>query len=99
MLNAPRAPCPPCFLGSPSRLASPTAPRPSQGFPEISVNGIEPWFQNAVKQGLVPKPEFAFYLAKDATASPGAPHTRHPPWPPADPAHPRPASAPGPKLL
>jgi cathepsin D len=41
------------------------------GFPEISVNGIEPWFQNAVKQGLVPKPEFAFYLAKDATASPG----------------------------
>jgi len=41
------------------------------GFPEISVNGIQPWFQGAVAAGLIKAPEFAFYLAKDATASPG----------------------------
>ena len=41
------------------------------GFPEISVNGITPFFQSAVSQGLIKSAEFAFYLAKDASASPG----------------------------
>jgi len=41
------------------------------GFPQISVNAIPPFFQRAVDIGVIKKPEFAFYLAKDASASPG----------------------------
>jgi len=41
------------------------------GFPEISVNGIPPFFQRAVKAGAIAKAEFAFYLSKDASASTG----------------------------
>jgi cathepsin D len=41
------------------------------GFPEISVNHIPPFFQNAVASGAVAEPVFAFYLAKDASESTG----------------------------
>jgi len=41
------------------------------GYPQISVNHIPPFFQRAVETGKIAKAEFAFYLAKDATASPG----------------------------
>merc|ERR1711939_1109618 len=41
------------------------------GFPDISVNHIPPFFQNAVASGAIAKPEFAFYLAKKASETPG----------------------------
>jgi len=41
------------------------------GFPTIAVNGIPPFFQQAVASGAVKEPVFAFYLAKDASAPSG----------------------------
>ena len=32
------------------------------GYPEISVNGITPWFQEALAQKLIAQPVFSFYL-------------------------------------
>jgi cathepsin D len=41
------------------------------GFPEISVNGMTPFFQAALASGAIKEPKFAFSLAKDASASSG----------------------------
>jgi len=41
------------------------------GYPEISVNGMEPVFQQMIDQKVVPAPEFAFYLAKHGTTTAG----------------------------
>ena len=41
------------------------------GYPEISVNGMNPFFQAAVASGAIKEAKFAFSLAKDATASSG----------------------------
>jgi cathepsin D len=38
------------------------------GYPSIAVDGMPPWFNNAVEQGLVSKPQFAFYLNRDASS-------------------------------
>ena len=35
------------------------------GFPEIAVDHLEPPFNNLVKQGLVDKPLFSFWLDRD----------------------------------
>ena len=35
------------------------------GFPEISVNGALPPFQNMVEQGVVDEPVFSFWLNRD----------------------------------
>lgn len=40
-------------------------------FPEISVGGARPPFQNAVDQGLVPAPVFSFWLNRNAPGAPG----------------------------
>mmetsp|Transcript_13828 Transcript_13828/g.42093 ORF Transcript_13828/g.42093 Transcript_13828/m.42093 type:complete len:236 (-) Transcript_13828:378-1085(-) len=41
------------------------------GYPNIAVNGIPPFFQQAVASGAIAEPVFAFYLAKDASAPSG----------------------------
>jgi len=41
------------------------------GFPEISVNGMTPFFQAALASGAIKERKFAFALAKDASASSG----------------------------
>jgi len=41
------------------------------GYPEISVNHIPPFFQNAVKSGVMKNPMFAFYLSSDPSAPSG----------------------------
>jgi cathepsin D len=41
------------------------------GFPEISVNGMNPFFQAALATGAIKEPKFAFSLAKDPSASSG----------------------------
>jgi len=41
------------------------------GFPEISVNGMTPFFQAALASGAIKEPKFAFSLAKDPSASSG----------------------------
>jgi len=41
------------------------------GFPEISVNGMPPFFQAALAAGAIKEPKFAFALSKDASAASG----------------------------
>jgi len=41
------------------------------GYPEISVNGLPPFFQAALASGAIKEPKFAFSLAKDPTAASG----------------------------
>lgn len=41
------------------------------GYPEISVNGMPPFFQAALASGAIKEAKFAFALAKDASASSG----------------------------
>jgi len=41
------------------------------GYPQISVNGMTPFFQAALASGAIKEPKFAFSLAKDASASSG----------------------------
>ncbi|KAL1523153.1 hypothetical protein AB1Y20_018108 [Prymnesium parvum] len=41
------------------------------GFPEISVNGMTPFFQAALKSGAIKEAKFAFSLAKDPSAASG----------------------------
>merc|ERR1719262_516029 len=41
------------------------------GFPEISVNGMTPFFQAALAAGMIKEAKFAFFLAKDASAASG----------------------------
>jgi len=41
------------------------------GYPEISVNGMTPFFQAALASGAIKEAKFAFSLAKDASASSG----------------------------
>jgi len=41
------------------------------GYPEISVNGMPPFFQAALASGAIKEPKFAFSLAKDASAASG----------------------------
>jgi len=38
------------------------------GFPEISVNGMPPFFQAALASGAIKEPKFAFYLEKSGTS-------------------------------
>lgn len=40
-------------------------------FPEISIGGATPPFQNMVDQGLVPEPVFSFWLNRNHPAGPG----------------------------
>mmetsp|Transcript_35651 Transcript_35651/g.42952 ORF Transcript_35651/g.42952 Transcript_35651/m.42952 type:complete len:404 (+) Transcript_35651:65-1276(+) len=40
-------------------------------FPKIAVDGVVPWFQNAVAQKVVAEEKFAFWLDRDTTASAG----------------------------
>jgi cathepsin D len=41
------------------------------GYPSISVDGLEPWFNNAFEAGVVPKNQFSFYLNRDASSADG----------------------------
>jgi len=41
------------------------------GYPEISVNGMTPFFQAALASGAVKEPKFAFFLKKEGTTSDG----------------------------
>jgi len=41
------------------------------GYPQISVNGMTPFFQAALNSGAIKEAKFAFSLAKDATATSG----------------------------
>jgi cathepsin D len=41
------------------------------GFSYLAEDGVDPVFDNMVKQGRVAKPVFSFYLNRDTTASPG----------------------------
>jgi len=41
------------------------------GFPEISVNGMPPFFQAALASGAIKEAKFAFALSKDASAASG----------------------------
>ncbi|KAK9915053.1 hypothetical protein WJX75_004180 [Coccomyxa subellipsoidea] len=40
-------------------------------FPEISIGGVTPPFQNMVQQGLVPEPVFSFWLNRNDPSGPG----------------------------
>ena len=40
-------------------------------FPEISIGGATPPFQNMVDQGLVPEPVFSFWLNRNNPEGPG----------------------------
>ena len=40
-------------------------------FPEISIGGATPPFQNMVEQGLVPEPVFSFWLNRNNPKGPG----------------------------
>ncbi|OWA50042.1 Lysosomal aspartic protease [Hypsibius exemplaris] len=40
-------------------------------YPEYSVDGVEPVFNNMIDQKLVPQPVFSFYLSRNANASVG----------------------------
>ncbi|BDA43728.1 Aspartic proteinase oryzasin-1 [Coccomyxa sp. Obi] len=40
-------------------------------FPEISIGGVTPPFQNMVNQGLVPEPVFSFWLNRNDPSGPG----------------------------
>ena len=34
-------------------------------YPRISVDGVLPWFNSAVKEGVMDEPVFSFYLSRD----------------------------------
>jgi len=41
------------------------------GYPSISVDGLTPVFQSMVELGILPAPEFSFWLSKDPAQTPG----------------------------
>ena len=45
--------------------------RQGLAFPDISIGGATPPFQNMVDQGLVPEPVFSFWLNRNNPSGPG----------------------------